>query len=60
MVCSFGYLFSSLLLNYADLLLKARTQSEEASIYSKINKLLSGVFIIALFINYWADSEYSQ
>lgn len=56
MVCFFGFIFSSLLFNYANLLSKLKAQPSEDSIFIKTNKLISGVFVIALFISYWSDN----
>jgi len=59
MVCFFGYAFSSLLFNYADLLSKLRRGLTRSSIFSKLNYLFSGMFIIALFISYLIDQEWN-
>ena len=58
MVCFFGYVFSSLLFNYADLLNKLKNRPEEGSIFSKINYLVSGMFVMALFVSYWINVQY--
>jgi hypothetical protein len=59
MVCFFGYFFASLLLNYADLLATMKNKSQKKSIFSKIQRFVSGLFIIALFIDYWIDSQFN-
>ena len=58
MVCFFGYIFSALLFNYADLLSKLRAGPKEGSIFSKINYLVSALFIGAVFLSYWINDEY--
>ena len=59
MVCFFGYLFSTLLFNYADLISKLRRGVNNSSAFSKINYLISGLFIIGLFLSYWVNQEWN-
>ena len=58
MVCFFGYSFFSLLFNYADVIYKIKNGPESDSKLAKANYLVSGFFVIALFISYWINMEF--
>lgn len=57
MCCFFGYAFSSLLFNYVHLLDLLEGPSKD-TFFGKVNQLISSLFIIGLFISYWASTEF--
>lgn len=57
MCCFFGYAFSSLLFNYGHLLERLEGPRSK-TLFGRVNHLISSLFIIGLFISYWASGEF--
>ncbi len=59
MICLFGYVVTHLLLKLKNSTEKLNNSSNPNSFGAKIGLIIPKIWIIALFISYWSDTQYA-